>query len=152
LLAHASLPADLRRIARAAEARLLYGYAERFHRAADDAAKGKTWSSLPQWLAKHNRIDELRRRADSGDNDSRRRLAKWLGANGEIDELRTRADTGDPDSRRELANWLGASGEIDELRQRAGSDDRFAESWLSPGTLPERLARRLSSVKRNVFS
>jgi len=151
LLVYANLPADLRRIARAAESRLMYGYAERFHRAAE-AVEGRTSSSLPQWLAKHNRADELRERTDSGDREAGRRLAGLLTASGALDELRQRADSGDQDCRRQLANWLAASGEIDELRRRANSGDRFAQSWFSSSTPPERLGKRLRTMKRNALS
>lgn len=41
--------------------------------------------------------------ADLGDDDAGRSLAGWLGRRGQIDELRRRADTGDKHARRQLA-------------------------------------------------
>ena len=130
LLVHALNPGELPGIARSAESRLLYGYAERFLRSAVAMKPEIFWPSLSQWLLKHGRVDEVRARADTGDDDAKRKLADWLARNNCANELRQRADLGDKEAARELAMWLSASGELDELRRRADAGDEYAGHWF----------------------
>jgi hypothetical protein len=92
-------------------------------------------------LAEDDQVDELRARADTGDEHARRQLASWLSDRARTEEaivvIRPLADAGDEVAELWLARWLAGSDRLDELRQRAasGSDHALAE-------LAQRLAER----------
>ena len=105
-------------------------------------------------LAERGDLDELRARADAGDERRRRaagraagrarrpgraarpgrrrrraaarRLAELLAERGDLDELRARADAGDGDAAGRLAGLLAERGDLDELRARADAGDEAA--------------------------
>ncbi len=129
---------DLRRVAGAAESRLLFHYAEHLIKTADniDAEAGIERSSLPFWLTNHGRIDELRELANRGDISARRHLANWLAKNNCVDELRELSDGGDTNADRPLAIWLADRNQVDELERRAASGNTYAKARLAD--LPSR--------------
>ncbi|GAA0713276.1 hypothetical protein GCM10010199_12180 [Dactylosporangium roseum] len=65
-------------------------------------------------LREHGRIDELRSRADAGDEPSARELAKLLGKSDDIEELRTRAELGDRNAAWEASLLLRRQERIDD--------------------------------------
>jgi hypothetical protein len=146
LLGNTLNPADLLRIARNAEARLLYAYSEKFIRVAENIDPQNSSSYFAQWLLRHGRIDELRKLADEDVGESRRRLSTWLAKNDQIDELRQRADRGEREACKELSNWLAASGEIDELRQRANAGDVFGKTWFPATSADYDLLKKVRSA------
>ena len=90
-------------------------------------------------LAENDEADELRRRADSGDDHARRQLACWLAERGQAQEaaavIRPLADAGEDIAQLWLARWLAECDRIGELRQRAeaGNDHALGElaEWLA---------------------
>ncbi|HEY1003279.1 MAG TPA: hypothetical protein VGD83_26925 [Streptosporangiaceae bacterium] len=92
-------------------------------------------------LAENNRIDELLRHAEAGDDHARRQLASWLADRRQIDEaitvIRPLADADDDIAQLWLARWLSERDEADELRRRAGAGDSHALNHLA-GWLAER--------------
>jgi hypothetical protein len=116
---------------------------------------------LARWLAGDDRLGELRRRADVGDDHAwpelfdrlarhdadklreltltldgrpRQLLTRWLARQGNIEVLRIGADAGDDDARRRLAHWLARKGRAEELRERAEAGDDHARerlAWLA---------------------
>jgi hypothetical protein len=98
----------------------------------------------PQWweayrLAENDEVDELRRRAEGGDDHARRQLACWLAERGQLHEavavIRPLADAGEDVAQLWLARWLAECGQLDELGQRAdaGNDHALHElaNWLA---------------------
>lgn len=85
-------------------------------------------------------VDELGRRAETGDWDASRELAGLLRELGDVDELRRRADADDVNARRELAVLLSEQGELNEaiwvVRSAAEAGHREAREEL------ERLLQR----------
>jgi hypothetical protein len=89
-------------------------------------------------LAENDDVDELRHRADAGDDHARRQLASWLGDRGRAQEaltlIRPLADTDDDLADLWLARWLAECDEAGELRQRAHAGDDHAllelADWL----------------------
>lgn len=137
LLLHTSRPADLMRIARSAESRLLYSWAEKFTFKAYGQDPHNAAPYLTQWLLKHDHIDQLRQLADTGSTEAQERIAEWLVRKGSIGELRERAGRGERGASKELSNWMAASGQLAELKQRAEAGDEFAATWF-PQTASER--------------
>jgi len=90
---------------------------------------------LASRLFENGRIDELRQRADAGDDRARELLANWLFHEDRITELRHRADTGDNIARRLLAGWLSERDRVDEaivvIRPLADAGDDAARSMLA---------------------
>jgi hypothetical protein len=90
-------------------------------------------------LAENDEVDELRRRAEGGDDHARRQLACWLAERGQTHEavtaIRPLADAGEDVAQLWLARWLAESGQLDELGQRAdaGNDHALRElaGWLA---------------------
>ena len=130
ILSHIRDPADASRLADSARNRLLYCYAIPLYRHAADAGDGYAAWRLAGLLARRGDLDELRARADAGD-ECRRRLAELLAGRGDLDELRARADVGDEDAAWRLAELLAERGDLDELRARADAGDRHAAGQLA---------------------
>jgi hypothetical protein len=90
-------------------------------------------------LAQNDEVDELRRRADNGDNHARWQLAQWLAERGRAHEavvvIRPLADAGEDIAQLWLARWLADCSQLSELRQRAdaGNDHALQElgKWLA---------------------
>ncbi|WP_203755858.1 hypothetical protein [Actinoplanes cyaneus] len=80
--------------------------------------------------------DELRTRADAGDDYAAYRLVNILAEHGHTDELRARADAGDDYAAYRLVNILAEHGHTDELRARADAGDDYAAYRCSAGTSP----------------
>jgi hypothetical protein len=109
-------------------------------------------------LVENDRIDELRRHAEAGDDHARRRLASCLSDRRQIDEaitvIRPLADADDDIAQRWLARWLAERDDVDELRRRAGTGDshalRHLAGWLADqGCLDE--LRELMSDHRELL-
>lgn len=127
------------------------------HALADSPAKGA--SDAARWwqayrLAEDGEIDELRQRADGGDDHARQQLACWMGERGRPQEaaalIRPLADAGEDIAQRWLASWLAGSDQAGELRRRAGAGDDHAlyelAGWLAvDGRLTE--LRELISIE-----
>ena len=100
LVSHVRDPADLKRLADSAKARLLYCYAIPLYRHASDDGIAVGW--LARLLVRRGDLDEamqiLRTRADVGDWYAADQLAGLLLERGDVDELRARATpaTGPP--------------------------------------------------------
>ena len=75
--------------------------------------------SWPSCWPTRGDLDELRARADAGDDHAARELARLLADRGDLGQLRTRADAGDDHAARLLADLLADRGDLDELRARA---------------------------------
>jgi hypothetical protein len=97
----------------------------------------------PQWweaycLANDDEVDELRHRAEGGDDHARRQLACWLAERDQTREavavIRPLADAGEDVAQLWLARWLAECGQLDELGQRADAGDDHAlhelADWL----------------------
>ena len=82
-------------------------------------------------FGRHGDLDGLRTRADAGDGDAALMLADLLAIRGDLDELRTRADAGDGHAAESLADLLAERGDLDELRTRADAGDGHAASLLA---------------------
>jgi hypothetical protein len=87
-------------------------------------------------LAEGDQADELRYRADGGDDHARRQLACWLAERGQpgkaVTVIRPLADTGDDIAQLWLARWLAAHRHLDELRELISApEERFSQlaSW-----------------------
>ena len=89
---------------------------------AQDAEDAARWWQAYE-LADSDQVDELRERADAGDEDARQQLASWLSDRGRTDEaisiIRPLADVGDDVAELWLARWLADGEHLDELRRRA---------------------------------
>jgi hypothetical protein len=106
-------PADTARLAEAARNRLLYRYAIPLYRhAADTGDRDAAWQ-LADLLAARGDLDELRARADAGDEDA----AGVLPDRGDLDELRARADAGEPYAGRRLPGLLEKQGRREEAER-----------------------------------
>jgi hypothetical protein len=109
---------------------------------ADSPAK-ETSDAARWWqaygLAEHDEVDELRQRADGGDDHARRQLACWMGERGRPQEaialIRPLADAREDIAQLWLARWLAGCDQVDELRQRANAGDDHAlyelAGWLA---------------------
>jgi tetratricopeptide (TPR) repeat protein len=98
---------------------------------------------LARLLASHGRIEELRARADAGDQSAIIQLAELAAARGRDDEalelLSVGADAGGQDAAERRANLLADQGRVDELRAHADAGDLYAA---------ERLVRLLADQDR----
>ena len=103
-------PADAARLAASANNRLLYRYATPLYRLAADVGDQHAALGLADLLARRGDLDELRTRADAGDDYAAMLLVRLL---------RTRADNGDGHAAGQLADLLAEHGDLDELRARA---------------------------------
>jgi hypothetical protein len=105
---------------------------------AQDASDADQWWQA-YCLAENDEVDEMRQRADRGDDHARRQLASWLGDRGRAQEalalIRPLADAGDDIAQLWLARWLAECDQASELRQRAdaGNDHALYElvGWLA---------------------
>jgi hypothetical protein len=89
-------------------------------------------AQLADLLVKHGDLDELRRRADAGDETAVSRLASVsLAERGDLDGLAVRADSGDRSAAEALAQLLAERGDLDGLAVRADSGDRSAAEALA---------------------
>jgi len=103
--------------------------------AAEDAERW--WQAYR--LAEDDRTDELRERAEAGDEHARRELASWLADRARAEEaielIRPLADAGDDVAGLQLARWLADRDQAGELRQRAASGSYHAvhelAEWLA---------------------
>ena len=171
LLSHIQDPADAEWLARSAGERLLYCYAIPLCRLASDANYFNAAVQLAELLAGRGDLDELRARADAGDNIAANKLAELKGERGDLEELllaslpdepptdrladlgehelRTRTDAGDQNAAYVLADLLNERGDLDEaldvLRVQADSDGLaamlLAELLAKHGYLDELRAR-----------
>ncbi|MGC4806823.1 NACHT domain-containing protein [Micromonospora sp. DT233] len=82
--------------------------------------------ALARLLRRRDDADELRRRANAGDDWAAAELAEWLHERGDVDELRGRTDSGDYSAAAFLAMLLRERGDVDELRRRADIGDYSA--------------------------
>ena len=90
-------------------------------------------------LAENGEVDELRHRADGGDDHARQQLAYWISERGLPQEaialIRPLADAGEDIAQLWLARWLAESDQAGELRQRANAGDDHAlyelAGWLA---------------------
>jgi hypothetical protein len=104
---------------------------------------------LARVLAAWGRIEELRARADAGDEQATYWLIELLAEQGRIEELRARAHTGNRQAADRLANLLIEQGRTDEglpvLRALAASswldDVRLADLLVDLGRIEELRAR-----------
>jgi hypothetical protein len=64
--------------------------------------------------------------AERDEAAARNDLASLLAREGRLDELRTRADVGDQHASARLADLLAAQGRLDELRKRANQRNGYA--------------------------
>ncbi len=134
VLSHIGDLADAVRLAHSAESRLLYRYAIPLYRHAAAVSAGASWR-LVDLLAQRGDQDELRARADAGDEFADRHLAKLLAERGDLDQakqiLRARADAGNVNAARELAERGDLDGAAQVLRARADAGDAFAAQDLA---------------------
>jgi hypothetical protein len=93
-------------------------------------AAGEDTQDAARWwqayvLAESDQVDELRERAEAGDNHARQQLASWLDDRGMVEEamaaIRPQADAGDDVAELWLARWLADGGHLDELRARVAA-------------------------------
>jgi hypothetical protein len=105
-------------------------------------------------LAENGAADELRQRADAGDDHARQQLAYWTSERGRpqeaIELIRPVADAGEDIAQLWLARWLAESDQAGELRRRADAGDDHAlyelAGWLAVhGRLTE--LRELISIE-----
>jgi len=82
---------------------------------------------LADLLAERGDLDELRARADAGDEPAAERLVE----RGDLDELRARAGAGDGCAAGRLAGLLAGHGDLDELRARTEAGDGYAALELA---------------------
>jgi hypothetical protein len=102
---------------------------------ASDAARW--WRAYS--LAENGDVDELRQRADGGDDHARRQLAYWMAERARPREaialIRPLADAGEDIAQLWLARWLAECDQAGELRHRAdaGDDHALCElvGWLA---------------------
>ncbi|MEW1847925.1 hypothetical protein AB0392_59060, partial [Nonomuraea angiospora] len=108
---------------------------------------GNSWwypaKRLAELLAEQGREDELRARADAGDEQAARVLAELLAEQGCEEELRARADAGDKQAARALARLLTEQGRVEEALEawRELADDTDS-SWYPARQLAELLAEQ----------
>jgi hypothetical protein len=133
------------------------GSRQRGHALADSSAKEA--SDAARWwqaysLAENSEVNELRQRADGGDDHARQELAYWISERGRPQEaialIRPLADAGEDLAQLWLARWLAECDQAGELRQRAGAGDDHAlyelAGWLAVhGRLTE--LRELISIE-----
>jgi len=104
---------------------------------ADPGDAAQWWEAY--CLAENDEVDELRHRADGGDDHARRQLASWLAERGQPREavavIRPLADAGEDIAQLWLARWLAECGQLGELRQRADAGNGHAlhelADWLA---------------------
>lgn len=141
---------DIYRLADSAERRGQSFHAEGLYRRVVDTHRGSFGRvgkdgadfaeyKLADLLVRHNRIEELRERADTGELPASHRLARVLAERGDIDGLRVRASTEDRAALHELANLLIGQGHIDEAVAKLR---RLIDLGYKPAT--ERLANALA--------
>jgi predicted component of type VI protein secretion system len=123
-------PADAARLAASAANRLLYCYAIPLYRHATDAGE-PTAEYLAELLAGRGDLQELRARADAGDESAAEQLAQLLANHGDLEELRARTDAGDAYAAWQLADLLARRGDLQELRARADAGDKQATGPLA---------------------
>ena len=103
--------------------------AARILRALVDAGDWDAAEQLAGLLAGRGDLDELRARADAGDEAAATELAEREDLHELL--LRAAADAGDQDAAEQLAGVLAECGDLDELRARADADDRAAAARLA---------------------
>jgi thioredoxin-like negative regulator of GroEL len=96
---------------------------------ADADGRNEVRSRLAELLVQQNQLDELRARADNGDDNAAVDLANLLARHGRTDELQERADAGDFRAAQELTGLLRQEGRLEELRDEvdAGTDGADAD-------------------------
>ncbi|RQW98740.1 hypothetical protein DLJ59_26500 [Micromonospora inaquosa] len=126
-------PADTSRLADNAERRGQYRHAENLYRRLGDV--DGTDYKLADLLVDHDRIEELRERADAGSWPAADRLTRLLAERGDIAALRQRAAAGERMAARRLAGLLSEQGNLDEavaiLRHIIDLGDRAAVTQLA---------------------
>jgi hypothetical protein len=95
-----------------------------------DAGDDHAWPERFDWLAWHD-LDELRALAATLDGRPRQLLTRWLARQGNIEVLRIGADAGDDHAQRMLAHWLARHGLAEELHRRADAGDDHARERLT---------------------
>src|ERR1700722_16019827 len=96
---------------------------------AEEATDAARWWQAYS-LAENGEVDELRQRADGGDDHARQQLAYWTSERGRPREaialIRPLADAGDDIAQLWQARWLAESDQPGELRQRVDAGDDHA--------------------------
>ena len=101
------------------------------HRQLQQLARDNRYASQLAWvLTGRDDLEQLRQRADTGDQMAVIVLARRLFALGHADELARRVDNGDHAVSDWLAALLAYRGDLDELRRRADAGDQHAGRWL----------------------
>jgi predicted negative regulator of RcsB-dependent stress response len=102
-------------------------------------------AKLAEMLAKHDRVDELRARADAGDWTAIEPLAELLARQGQVDELSSRADTGGVMGVLALGEQYLEQGRLDDaidiLRPNANTLPSNYVNWVAI-SLAEALVQR----------
>src|SRR6266566_6812575 len=128
-------PADAVRLADSATNWLLYRYAIPLYRRAAEAGEEKAAARLAGQLVRRGDVEELRARADAGDETATWWLADLLAErrdlDGAIQLLRAQADADDEKAASRLATLLGQRGDVAELRARADAGDQSAAEQLA---------------------
>ncbi len=130
-------PADLRRLADAAMARMRFCYAEpALRRLATDGDDARAATELADLLIRQNRFEEavavLRRRLDADPRDRAigRQLARTQELWDRVERLRPSAGAGNPAAHDRIAEILVDGGLSDDLRLREGQGDLNAAERL----------------------
>jgi hypothetical protein len=126
---------DLTRVANSAEMRLLYGYAVPLYRRAAEAGERFAGGALVNLLVKLGQTDELRARAESGDDFAAVELLEVLANTKDdqelIDELRALVDRGVYMAEPHLFAVFKENERVDELRDFAEAGNDLAADDLA---------------------
>ena len=126
LLSHIRDPADAARLADSAGNRLLYRYAIPLYRHAADAGDREAARQLAELLVQRGDLDELRTRAEAGDEEAVER---------DLDEQRALEDAYYEEAAQQLAELLAECSDLDGLRARADAGDWHAARQLATAGL-----------------
>lgn len=137
LIERAGDPADLRRLANSATARLRHCYAElaleRLAREFQHAAAATELADLLVGQGRFERAVEILNRhlaANPGDRFTQGHLERTNELWQRVDDLRPAANAGDPDARERITEILTDGGRCDDLRARADAGDVLAAEHL----------------------
>lgn len=148
LITRAENPADLRRIANAATARLRHRYAEpALERLAREFGNGAAATELADLLCGQGRFERAigilsgHLAANPRDRFTEDHLVRTHGLRRRVEAIQPAADAGDPAARERIADILADGGVCDDLRTRAATGDVLAAERLVE-RLVERGCRR----------
>jgi tetratricopeptide (TPR) repeat protein len=126
---------DLARLARSAQVRMLYAYAEPLYRRAVTVGSARVRRQLAALLEDQGRVDEalaeLRSADAAADDAARGTIARLLHARGNLDELRELAKSGNEQATSRLPHLLARLGRVDELLELALSGSTDAREVLA---------------------